>query len=262
MATNKNVLITGASSGIGYELAKLFAMSGFNLIVVGRSAEELNQMAADFGQKYHSKVTVFQKDLFEPMAAEELYNEIQQKGFEINILVNDAGQGVYGKFADTNLQEELDIIQLNIGSMVVLTKLVVKEMVARGEGRILQLGSVVSKVSSPLMAVYAGTKAFVYNFSMSIINELKDTDVTMTILMPGATDTDFFHKAGATNTRIVQEGHLSDPAQVAKDGFEALMNGESRIVSGLRNKIQSVVANIIPDEALASQVRKMNEEAE
>jgi short-subunit dehydrogenase len=174
--------------------------------------------------------------------------------------VNDAGQGVYGKFVETNLQEELDIIQLNVTSLMILTKLFLKDMVARNEGKILQLAPMVSKISSPLMAVYAGTKAFVYNFSQSLINEIKDTNVTITALQPGATDTDFFNKAGAENAKVAKDGGLAKPADVAKDGYDAMMAGDSKVVSGMKNKIEATMANVMPDEALAARMRGMNEE--
>lgn len=161
---------------------------------------------------------------------------------------------------ETDLQQELDIIQLNISSLVVLTKLFVKDMVARGEGRVLQLASLVSRISSPLMAVYSGTKAFVFNFTQALINELEGTGVTMTALQPGATDTDFFNKAGAGNSKTVQHHDLANPADVARDGYEAMMNGESKVVSGFKNKLQDVMSNILPDQLLATQMRNMNEE--
>ena len=257
---NKTALVTGATSGIGLELAKLFAKDGYDLVIVSRDADDLKNIAKDLKKDASITITTIAKDLFEPSAAEELYNEVQAKGIQVDILVNDAGQGVYGKFAETDLQEELDIIQLNISSLVVLTKLFLKDMVSRGDGKILQLASMVSKISSPLMAVYAGTKAFVYNFSQSLVNELEGTGVTITALQPGATDTDFFNKAGADNIKAVKDGDLADPADVAKDGYEALMKGESKVVSGMKNKMQAAMANVMPDQALAAQMRSMNEE--
>lgn len=256
----KTALVTGATMGIGYELTKLFAKDGYDLVIVARSEAELMQMAVDLNLEYGVNVTPIAKDLFEPNAGEELYNEVIAKGITVNVLVNDAGQGVYGKFAETDLQAELDIIQLNVSALVVLTKLFLKDMVARDEGKILQLASMVSKISSPLMAVYAGTKAFVYNFTQSVINELKDTNVTMTALQPGATDTDFFNKAGAENAKVVTDGGLADPADVAKEGYDALMDGESKVVAGAKNKMQAAMANVTPDEVLAAKMRSMNEE--
>jgi short-subunit dehydrogenase len=254
-------LVTGATSGIGYELTKILAENGHNLILISRSQAELEVISNNFSTQYGVKVITIVKDLFEPGAAEELYNEVKAQGLHVNILVNDAAQGVYGKFAETSLQEELDIIQLNISSLVVLTKLFMKDMLAGNGGRILQLASVVSKIASPLMAVYAGTKAFVYNFTQSVINELEGTNVTMTALLPGATDTDFFNKAGAEDTKVAQEeSKLANPADVAKDGYNALMSGQNKIISGLKNKMQMTMANVTPDQGLAAQMRNMNEE--
>lgn len=260
-ATNKTGLVTGATSGIGLEIARLLAKAGYNLVIVAREEAELEQASSSFMKENPEvKVISIAKDLFEPGAAEELYNEVNAKNIQVDILVNDAGQGVYGKFIETDLQSELDIIQLNVSSLVILTKLFLKDMVARGDGKILQLASLVSKISSPLMAVYAGTKAFVYNFTQSLINELEGTGVTMTALQPGATDTDFFNKAGAENSKMVQDEDLADPADVAKDGFDALMSGKSHIVSGMKNKLQAAMANLTPDQALAAQMRNLNEE--
>jgi hypothetical protein len=230
------------------------------MVITGRSLQDLNDAATTFRSEGSGNIICIEKDLFDPSAAEELYNEVTSRGINIGILVNDAGQGVYGKFVETDLQQELDIIQLNIASLVVLTKLFVKDMVAQGEGKVLQLASLVSKISSPLMAVYSGTKAFVYNFTQALINELEGTGVTMTALQPGATDTDFFNKAGAENSKVVTDGELADPADVARDGYEAMMKGENKVVSGFKNKLQDTMANLMPDQALAAQLRNMNEE--
>lgn len=256
----KHVLITGATSGIGLELARIFAKEGYHIILVARYEDELNTTGDMLEKNFQVKAHRISKDLFEPGAAEELYQEVQKNGWQVDVLVNDAGQGVYGPFSETDLGAELDIIQLNVASLVVLTKLFLKDMLARNDGKILQLASMVSKISSPLMAVYAGTKAFVYNFTMSVINEIKDSNVTITALQPGATDTDFFNKAGAEQSKIVQEAKLGDPADVARDGYEALMRGDSHVVSGLKNKMQATMANVMPDQMLADQMRKMNEE--
>lgn len=257
---NRTALVTGATSGIGFELARLLAKDKYRLVITARNIDDLTSVAEIFKNEGSPAVECIEKDLFEPSAAEELYNEVKAKGITINVLINDAGQGVYGKFIETDLQDELNIIQLNVSALVVLTKLFLKDMVARNEGRILQLASMVSKISSPLMAVYAGTKAFVYNFTQSLINETQGTGVTITALQPGATDTDFFNKAGAENSKMVKEGKLADPEEVAKDGYDALMAGDSKVVSGLKNKIQATMANITPDQALAAQMRHMNEE--
>jgi uncharacterized protein len=258
---NGYALITGASSGIGYELARLFAADGFDLILVSRQQDELNRIADEFSQQFGVTVEVISKDLFGETAATELYQEVKSRGLNVEVLVNDAGQGVYGKFVDTDLDAQMRIIHLNIVSLTSLTYHFLKDMVARNSGKILQLGSVVSEIPAPLQSVYGGTKAYVLAFSEAIRNELKDTDVTVTVLQPGATDTDFFNKAGAQNSKMVEDkSKLSDPAKVAKDGYEALMSGDDKIVSGLKNKAQIAAANVIPDPMLAANMRKQSEE--
>ncbi|MBL7719792.1 MAG: SDR family oxidoreductase [Flavipsychrobacter sp.] len=260
--TQKNALITGGTSGIGLELAKLFAAGGYNLVLVARDETELENTAALLKREHNVSVATISKDLFEPDAAFELYNEIRGKNLEIQVLVNDAGQGQYGKFIETDIRRELDIIQLNICSLVVLTKLYLKEMVARGEGKILNVSSIAGKVPGPWQSVYHGTKAFVQSFTEAIRSEVKDSGVVITALLPGATDTDFFNKAEMTESKIVQEGKLADAAGVAKDGYEALMRGDDMVISGFMNKVQVGMANVLPDETAADYMNKQQEPAE
>jgi short-subunit dehydrogenase len=259
LTTRPTALITGASSGIGYELAKLFAKDDHDLVLVSRTGPMLERIAREFSRDYGVKVTIIVKDLFRPEAAQELYDEVKAAGITVDYLVNDAGQGTYGKFAETALDQELGIIQLNVNTLVVLTKLFLRDMLARNSGRILQVASMVSKTPSPYQAVYAGTKAFVYNFTQSVIDEIKGSKVTMTALRPGATDTDFFNKAGADDMWAVQHDRLGPADAVARDGYEALMAGRSAIVSGLQNKIMDAVSNVIPDQAVARGMRKMDQ---
>jgi uncharacterized protein len=259
---NQYALITGGTSGIGYELARIFAENGYNLILVARTEEDLHITANEFRALYGVNVIPIAKDLFQPFAAFDLYDEIKAKGITVNILVNDAGQGVYGKFIDTDIHFQLDIIQLNISSLTVLTYLFLKEMVARNEGKILQLASIVSDIPSPLQAVYGATKQYILSFTEALINEVKDTNVTLTALQPGATDTDFFNKAGAQNSKLVKEQKLADPKEVARDGYEALMKGNDKVVSGFKNKVQSAMSNILPDTVLADNMRKQSEESD
>lgn len=256
METKQCALITGATSGIGLELAKLFAKDGYNLIIVARDQSELDSTANMLQQNNGIQVTKIAKDLFEPNAAFELYDEVKAKGMTVNVLVNDAGQGQYGEFIETDIKRELAIIQLNICSLVVLTKLFLKDMVAQGEGKILNLSSIASKLPGPLQSVYHGTKAFVQSFTEAIRSEVKDKGITVTALLPGATDTDFFNKAEMQDSKIVQEGKLDDPAKVAQDGYDALMSGEDMVVSGLKNKVQVGMANITPDEKVADKMHK------
>lgn len=255
----KNVLITGGTSGIGLELAKLFAQDGYNLVVVARDEAELASTAEIIKKEHQVDVITISKDLFEPDAAFQLYDEVKEKGLTIDVLVNDAGQGQYGLFVDTDINRELEIIQLNICSLVVLTKLYLKEMVARGEGKILNVSSIAGKVPGPWQSVYHGTKAFVQSFTMAIRSEVKDKGVVVTALLPGATDTDFFNKADMTESKAVQEGQLAEAAGVAKDGYEALMNNESMVISGFMNKVNVAMGNLLPDQAVADQMKSKQE---
>jgi short-subunit dehydrogenase len=253
------VLITGATSGIGYELAKLFAADGYNLVIIARDQSELDNVAAEFKQS-GVEVISFAKDLFRSESIMQVYGHLQAKNIDIEILVNDAGQGVYGKFIETDLNRELDIIQLNIASLVGLTKYFLRDMVKRGSGRILNVSSIASKTPGPWQSVYHGTKAFVQSFTEAIRAEVKEEGVTVTALLPGATDTDFFNKANMTESKAVQDKDaLSDPADVAKDGYEALMSGKDMVVSGFKNKMQVAMGAVTPDSVLAGQTLKKQE---
>ncbi|HUC83366.1 MAG TPA: SDR family oxidoreductase [Flavisolibacter sp.] len=255
---NRYALITGATSGIGYELAKLFAADGYNLILVSRTEEDLKQRSAEFSQQYGVQTIYIAKDLFQPNAAFELYDEVKAKGLLVDVLVNDAGQGQYGLFAEADIQRLLDIIQLNVSSLTVITHLFLKDMVARNEGKILQLASIASQLPGPWQAVYHGTKAYVLSFTEALISELKDSAVTVTALQPGATDTDFFNKADMQESKIL-DSKLSDPAKVAKDGYEALMSGDDKVISGMKNKVMVGMSNVMPESMVAEQMNKMQE---
>jgi uncharacterized protein len=249
-------LITGATSGIGYELAKLFAKDGYNLIIVARDSSELESKRDEFSKDYNIQVITIAKDLSLDNSPFEIYDELKEQGVQLDVLVNNAAQGQYGKFVETDIQRDLEIIRLNIIGYLVLTKLFLKDMVARNTGKILQVASIGGKLPGPMQSVYHATKAFIVSHTDALVNELKDTGVTITSLMPGPTDTDFFNKADMEHTKMVQEGSLSDPTKVAKDGYEALMKGESYVISGLKNKLQVGMADILPDSVAAKQVEQ------
>jgi short-subunit dehydrogenase len=249
--STKYALITGATSGIGFELAKLFAADKYNLVIVSRDDEKLQATAAEL-QETGIKVIPIAKDLFDPEEAFALYAELTAQGIHIDVLVNNAGQGVYGEFEDTDIDRELDIIHLNISSLVVLTKLFLKDMTALKSGKILNLASIASKVPGPWQAVYHGTKAFVLSFTEAIREELRDSGVTVTALLPGVTDTDFFHKADMEDSKAIQDKDaMADPATVAKDGYDALMAGDDKVISGFKNKVQIAMTNVTPDSTVA-----------
>lgn len=253
-------LLTGATSGIGYELAKLFAKDGYNIIAVSRTEEDLDRIAEEFLQQYGVKIVTITKDLFDAGSAKELYEEVNRRNLTVDVLVNNAGQGQYGLFIDNDIQRQMDVIQLNIASLTAITYYFLKDMVARNEGKILQLASIASESPGPYQAVYHATKAYVLSFTEALINEVKDTAVTVTALQPGVTDTDFFNKAEMQTSKAVQDkSKMADPADVAKDGYNALMRGDDKTVSGLKNKIQTAMGNIMPDTMIAEQVRKQQE---
>lgn len=264
MKTNGNyALITGATSGIGYELAKLFAADGYNLVIVARGEDDsLERTASELKSQYGIEVTTLAKDLFKRENAFAVYDEVKAKGIEIDVLVNDAGQGQYGLFTDTDINRELDLLQLNIGSLIILTKQFLKDMVARGNGKILNLSSIASKTPGPWQSVYHGTKAFVQSFTEAINSENKDKGVTITALLPGATDTDFFNKADMEESKAVQDkSKLASAADAAKDGYEALMKGDDMVVSGFKNKMQVAMAAVTPDSSVADNTKKQQEPA-
>src|ERR1700712_4873502 len=245
----KTALITGGTSGIGKELAKLFAQDQYNLIVVARNQDELTSTASELGASGINVETIA-KDLSTMDEAFALCQEIGDR--QIDVLVNDAGQGVYGLFKENDIERELGIIHLNICATVILTKHFVQQMAARGDGKILNLGSVAGKLPGPWQAVYHATKAFVLSFTTAIREEMKDSGITFTALMPGATDTDFFNKAGMLDSKMLQDKEaLADAADVAKDGYDALMAGEDRVISGFKNSALVHMANLMPDSAVA-----------
>lgn len=256
METKTYALITGGTSGIGYELAKVFANNGHNLILVARDEADLTITRNEL-LELGVDVQMISKDLFDKQAPFELYEEICSKGYEVNILVNNAGQGQYGEFADTNIYRELSIIQLNISSLVVLTKLFLQDMIKRGDGKIMNLSSIASKAPGPLNSVYHATKAFVQSFTQAIAEEVKDKGVTVTALLPGATDTDFFNKADMQQSKLVKEQKLEDAKNVAEAGYNALMKGEAMKVSGgFKNKMKIALSNVLSDKAAAKKTQK------
>ncbi|SDE96474.1 hypothetical protein SAMN05216464_111100 [Mucilaginibacter pineti] len=256
----KTALITGGTSGIGKELAKLFANDHYNLIIVARDQSELESATRELGAS-GVQVETISKDLSKMDEAFALCQELEDR--QIDVLVNDAGQGVYGLFKDNDIERELDIIHLNICATVILTKYFVQQMAARGEGKVLNLGSVAGKVPGPWQAVYHATKAFVLSFTTAIREEMKDSGITFTALMPGITDTDFFNKAGMNDSKALQDESVkANPADVAKDGYEALMAGEDRVISGFKNKMQVSMANLMPDSAVAHNMNEQQQPVE
>lgn len=252
-------VITGASSGIGLELAKQFGSHGFELLIASGTDEifEAQRILEDMG----IEVEAIKVNLATYAGVETLYARMQSYGKKINAIAVNAGVGVGGDFLETDLREEINMINLNVISSIHLLKKVLPDMKLRGEGKILVTSSISSQMPSPFEAVYGATKAFLTSFTESLRNELKDTGVTFTILMPGATNTNFFHRAGMDDTKAGAEMKYSnDPAEVARQGFEGLMSGKERLFSeSLLTKIQGYALRILPEKAKAQFHRKWSE---
>ncbi len=249
--------MTGASSGIGLELAKQFAGNGFDLLVV---AEDPG-LAAAAGrlEAYGATVRAVRADLRTYEGVEEVYAAVSADGRHLAAAALNAGVGRGGAFVDIDLAHEIEIIDVNITSTVHLAKRILRDMVARDEGRILITSSIASTMPGSFQAVYNASKSFLQSFAQALQNELKDTNVTITSLMPGPTDTNFFHRADMDDTTVGQQ-NKDDPAQVARQGFEALMAGKDKTVAGsLKTKAQGVANKVLPDSLKAEAHRTMAE---
>lgn len=227
------VLITGASGGIGYELAKLFAHNHHDLILVARSGDKLAQVAAEL-QPTGVNVKTVPLDLAQPLAPKFLFDQVQSAGTAVDILINNAGFGVYGEFGEMPIEEILGQIHLNITALTELTRFFLPAMIARHSGRIMNVASTAGFQPGPFMAVYYATKAYVISFSEAIANELQHSGVTVTCLCPGATYTGFAKRAGVEESRLFKAGAMN-AERVASDGYRAVMEGRTLAISGAHN---------------------------
>jgi len=245
-------LVTGASSGIGYELARKLAQRGYDLVVVADNAEKLTEAARTLSAVDEpTQVEVVHADLSQREGVKKVYESVQALQRPVDLLAANAGVGVYGGFSDeTDLEEEISLINLNVTSQVHLIKLISRDMLERGAGDILITSSVAGVLPGPRMAVYAASKAFLRSFGQAIRNELKNQGVNVTVLMPGPTDTDFFERAEMQGT-VVDESAKDDPAEVAEAAMRALAGGDDHVVPGAKNKLQVGAAKLMSDQAKA-----------
>ncbi len=262
MNDRKTVLITGASGGIGHELAKLFANDHYDLVLVARSGERLATIADELQKQFSVSVKTMPLDLTSPPAPQFVFDQVQREGIAIDILVNNAGYGKLGQFAEVPWEESLGQIQLNINALTHLTKLFLGPMIARRSGKIMNVASTAGFQPGPLMAVYYATKAYVISFSEALSDELKGSGVTVTCFCPGATDTGFQGRAGTENTKLFRTMRPMDVQTVARDGYRAVRSGKTLAISGFKNWLLAESVRFGPRKLVTSVSRKVLDRAE
>lgn len=255
----KTALITGASSGIGKELAHIHAENGGDLVIVARSKDKLEAIKKELEAQYDTQVVIITKDLGQANAPLEVYNEVKTKGIEVDYLINNAGFGGIGKFYEREWEKDLAMINLNIIALTALTRLYLPDFVKRNSGKILNISSTTSLMPGPLQAVYFASKAYVASFSNAIAEELYDTHVTVTNLMPGATETGFGAISGMDKTPLFAK--TASAHSVAKDGYDGMIKGKIDVISGVSAGQRVMFASIpfMPKKMLLKQVRLMQD---
>ncbi|HOY31201.1 MAG TPA: SDR family oxidoreductase [Bacteroidales bacterium] len=233
---NRTALITGASSGIGLEMARIHASRGGNLVLVARNLKKLEELKSEFELKYSIRVHVIGKDLSVTDSAKEIYEEVRQQNISIDFLINNAGYGDYGLFTDTDWEKEARMLQLNIVTLTQLTKILLPDMISRGGGKIMNLGSTASFQPVALMTVYAATKAYVLSFSQAIHSELAGKGITVTALCPGLTESGFVDAAAMGDSKMTTK-KLPTSREVAEYGYDAMIKGKAIAVHGLKNRL-------------------------
>jgi hypothetical protein len=262
MNNSKTAVITGASGGIGYELARLFAKDHHDVVLVARSAPKLTQFADELQRQFGISAKAVPLDLTAAPAPQFLFDQLQREGIAVDILVNNAGYGVLGEFAKVSLEESLGQIQLNLTALTHLTRLFLGPMIERHSGKIMNVASTAGFQPGPLMAVYYATKAYVISFSEALANELIGTGVTVTCLCPGATDTGFQGRAGVADTKLFKTIRPMDAKTVARDGYRGLMAGKTLVISGFRNWLLAESLRFSPRKLVTAISRKVLDKAE
>jgi len=257
---SQTALVTGASGGIGYEFAKVLASQKYNLVLIARNVDKLFEIKQKFEDDYKVKVMIVPVDLTIPMVSEQLFHELDTKKIQIDVLINNAGIGDYGKFSQTDWKKEDQLIQLNIVSLTHLTKFFMKGMIERGSGRIVNVASTAGFLPGPIMSVYFATKAYVISFSQAIACELKGTGVTVTTLCPGPTESGFQTASYMGDSKIVKVRKMATSEEVAQYGYKAMMRGQSVAIHGkLNNFLVFAAQRILPRSAVVNMVRKQQE---
>jgi short-subunit dehydrogenase len=252
-------LITGASTGIGRELAHLAAHDGYDVVLVARSESNLQSVAADVRQKFGKNVTTISKDLSKPGVPREVFSAVENSASDVEVLINNAGYGLVGKFWELDEQQEVDMVELNVTALTHLTRLFLPKLIQRGGGRILNVASTAAFQPGPLMSVYYATKAYVLSFSEAIHNEAKDFGVTVTCLCPGPTKTEFDKRAGSSNTKLFEGGNVMTARAVAEIGWHGMKRGKALVIPGTLNRLMAFGTRFAPIQFTASMARKMQQ---
>lgn len=258
----KTALITGASSGIGLDFARLFAEGGYDVVLVARTESKLKALADELSLQHGVRALAVAADLADPAAPGRLMERLKAEGMQVDVLVNNAGYAGYGAFAETDTRTELDMIQVNIGALTALTKAVLPGMLARKSGRILNMASTAAFQPGPLMAVYYATKAYVLSFSEALANETQGTGVTVTCLCPGPTKTGFQERARMEESKLVKGKEIMDSRTVARAGYEALHQGRAVVIPGFMNKMLAQSVRFLPRSTVTNIVRKVQDRAQ
>ena len=249
----KTALITGATSGIGYALAKIFAREQYDLVIVARNKEKLEEVKNTLEKKYSVSVTVVSKDLSKITSSQEIYDEIKKKSIFIDALINNAGFGQYGEFVAADLQTSVDMINLNTTSVTALTRLFLPDMIARNKGQILNVASTAAFQPGPAFGVYYATKAYVLSFSLALRTEVKNHGISVTCLCPGPTKTEFFtNNIAITESRLIQFGSFMSAEEVAESGYNALLKNKSYVIPGFLNKFVAFFAQVSPRDMVTA----------
>jgi short-subunit dehydrogenase len=251
------VLITGASMGLGAEFARLFAANGHDLVLTARSADKLASVKREIENLHGASVLVIVADLSEPGAPRVIFDEISAAGIEVDVLVNNAGYGMYGFFHEADRDAVMGMIQVNVNALVLLTRLFIGAMVARGRGRILNVASTAAFQPGPLQPVYYATKAFVLSFTEAIANELKGTGVTATALCPGPVATGFQERANVGDVRGLRLMMRTTPEQVVREGFDGMVRGRSVVIPGVLNRTLVFMIRLSPRNFVTAMVRRI-----
>jgi short-subunit dehydrogenase len=259
MPDRPTALVTGASSGIGLEIARELAARGHDLVLVARSRDRLQAEAGRLQQQHGIRVHALAEDLASPDAPARIQAALDRQSIVIDVLVNNAGYGVYGRFVETPLDRELAMIQLNVVALTELTKRFLPGMVARRQGRVLNVASTAAFQPGPLMAVYYATKAYVLSVSEALASELEHSGVTVTTLCPGPTASGFQAAAGQQHSRLVKGRRLPDSASVARRGVDGLFRGERVVIPGARNWLLAQSIRFLPRRRVADAVKRMQE---